>query len=66
MKVERLITIAQASRVTGIAPWTLRRLVRDDQIPSFTVGSKTKRVRESDVKAAIRESAASREASATV
>ncbi|MGP0065035.1 MAG: helix-turn-helix transcriptional regulator [Isosphaeraceae bacterium] len=58
MSAERLITIAQASRASGVAEWTLRRLVRSGQIPSFVIGSKTRRVRLSDVLSAIRESAA--------
>jgi excisionase family DNA binding protein len=51
---EPLLTIASAARHTGVAEWTLRRLVRDGRIPSVDVAG-ARRVRLSAVQAAIRE-----------
>jgi excisionase family DNA binding protein len=56
MSAERLITVAEAARSSGLAPWTLYRLVRSGQVPSVLIGAKTRRVRLSDVLGAIRES----------
>jgi excisionase family DNA binding protein len=53
---ERLLTVARASRESGLPEWTLRRLVRAGEIPSVLVGTRTRRVRLSEVKASIRES----------
>ena len=52
---EPYITVARASRESGLPEWTLRRLVRAGEIPSVLVGNRTRRVRLSEVKASIRE-----------
>jgi excisionase family DNA binding protein len=53
MSAERLITIAEAARESGVAAWTLYRLVRDGSIPSYAIAGKLKRVRLSEVLRAI-------------
>ena len=58
--VEPLITIANAARKTGLAEWTLRRLVRSGAIPSIRVAGRVRRVRLSDVLAAMQDQPARR------
>jgi excisionase family DNA binding protein len=57
--IEPLITIASAARQSGLAEWTLRRLVRTGAIPSVKVAGRVRRVRLSEVLAAIEASAVS-------
>lgn len=54
MPAESLLTIAEASRRTGLAHWTLRRLVKSRRIPHVIIAG-VRRVRLSDIKATIRE-----------
>jgi excisionase family DNA binding protein len=53
--IEPLITIASAARQSGLAEWTLRRLVRTGVIPSVRIAGRVRRVRLSDVRAAIQD-----------
>jgi excisionase family DNA binding protein len=57
--IEPLITIASAARQSGVAPWTLYRLVRESAIPPVRVAGKVRRVKLSDVLAAIEQQPAS-------
>jgi excisionase family DNA binding protein len=52
---ERLITIAEAARETGLVYYTLRRLVVRGAIPSVMVAGGVRRVRLSAVRACFQE-----------
>jgi predicted site-specific integrase-resolvase len=53
---EALVTLATASRESGLAYHTLRRLCLAGRIPCVTIAGSTRRVRMSQVRALIAES----------
>ena len=59
--LEPCLTLPAAAKQLGIPVWSLRRAINKGVVPSFTLGSKRRLVRASDILAAI--SAAKREPS---
>jgi len=50
---EPLYTIKQAARDTGLRYWLLLRATKAGDIPTYSLGNKRRRVRLSDIEAAI-------------
>ena len=55
MSASRFLTVAEASRQSGVARWLLHRLVKARSVKSYLVGNR-RRLKLSDVLAAVRES----------
>lgn len=52
-KNEQLITVAQAAEILGVTSQTVYELIKANKIPSFTIGSRSVRLKRSDVLAAL-------------
>jgi hypothetical protein len=52
---EPLVTLKQAARAVGIGYWLLLRAVNNGDVPTYSFGNQRRRVRLSDIDAAIRE-----------
>ena len=50
---EPVITIRQAANATGLKYWLLLRAINNGDLPTYTFGNKRRRVRLSDIRAAM-------------